>query len=165
MNEGLQERGTEEVYRDLPATVPTDERAPIEAQNIASAPQPAGPVVWLRLAYSFEFLLAILVIIALWSEVGGQGHLDMMPWYTKLASVMTAAWCTVRLTAALVEEPRVWSRRTLIWLTSLLLVAATMAGITLYYHLHEDQDQENSDATTSTAMIAPPRESLRSYAA
>ena len=38
----------------------------------------------LRLAYVSEFLLALLAILSLWSEVGGQGPLDLMPWYTKL---------------------------------------------------------------------------------
>jgi hypothetical protein len=37
-----------------------------------------------RLAYVAEFLLALIAIWTLWSQVGGQGHLDLMPWYDKL---------------------------------------------------------------------------------
>ena len=38
----------------------------------------------LRLAYISEFLLAVVSILMLWTQVGGQGHLDLMPWHLKL---------------------------------------------------------------------------------
>jgi hypothetical protein len=121
-------------------------------------PAPARPN-WLRLAYSVEFLLALLAILTLWSEVGGQGHLDMMPWYTKLLCVLASAWCCVRLSAGMVEHPRAWNRRTLAWLAGLVVMSIVMAGITFYYHLHEESDQPDSDDTTTAAMntFAPQR--------
>jgi len=39
----------------------------------------------LRLAYATQFLIALIAVFVLWSEVGGQVHLDLMPWYFKLA--------------------------------------------------------------------------------
>ena len=113
-------------------------------------------VSWLRLAYAFEFLLALLAILTLWGEVGGQGHLDMMPWYTKLVCLMASAWCTVRLTAGLVEERKIWNRRTLVWLSGLILVATAMAAITYYYHLREDTDEQDSEETATAMNIKPP---------
>ena len=42
---------------------------------------------WLRLAYAFEFMIALLVAVVLWTQAGGQGHLDLMPWYIKRCSL------------------------------------------------------------------------------
>ena len=36
------------------------------------------PPYWLRLAFVAEFLLALVAILEVWSEVGGQNHLDLM---------------------------------------------------------------------------------------
>jgi hypothetical protein len=170
VSERLQEPGTEEALPELSLVVPPP--AAIEAvqsqepsthePSTLELPLPVKATVsWLRLAYSFLFLLAVLAILTLWSEVGGQGHLDLMPWYTKLACVVVSAWCCVRLTAGLVEERNVWSRRTLRWLTGLILVATAMAAITYYYHLHEEPDQSDSDETSATAMNAQPARTMR----
>jgi hypothetical protein len=145
VSERLEEPGTEEAAPELTPDVAVED-----------LPSPAwSGTSWLRLAYSFEFLLALLTIFTVWSEVGGQGHLDLMPWYTKLSSVMAAAWCCVRFTASIVEQERVWNRRTIAWLAALIILAITMAGITYYFHLHEEQDQPDSEETTTTAMISP----------
>jgi len=116
-----------------------------------SPPEPRT-VSWLRLAYALEFLLALLVTLTLWSEAGGQSHLDMMPWYTKLACLMASAWCSVRFTAGLAEEKKVWNRRTRVWLSGLILVATVMGAITYYYHLQEQTDEQDSEETAAAAM-------------
>jgi hypothetical protein len=33
----------------------------------------------LRLAYTTLYLIAIIAVFVVWSQVGGQGHLDLMP--------------------------------------------------------------------------------------
>jgi len=38
----------------------------------------------LRLAYATQYLIAVIAVFVLWSQVGGQSHLDLMPWYVKL---------------------------------------------------------------------------------
>lgn len=169
MSERLERSATEEVLTE-PASV--SEETPsletlasdgpaieITAQTDArpQAETPVPPVQndrtisWLRLAYCFVFLLAILAIFTFWSEVGGQGHLDLMPWYTKMISVLVSAWCCVRLTAGIVEQRSVWNRRTVAWLAGLILILFVMAAITYYYHLQED-NQPDSDENTATAM-------------
>src|SRR5271155_486007 len=60
----------------------------------------------LRLAYMAEFLLALVSIVELWSQAGGQGHLDLMPWYTKLLLVVGLALVTVAGTASAVAPER-----------------------------------------------------------
>jgi hypothetical protein len=138
---------------------PSDSTADLATEALQDAshdltPPDQRPVSWLRLAYAIEFLLALLVTLTLWSEVGGQSHLDMMPWYTKLACLMASAWCSVRFTAGLVEEKKVWNRRTRVWLSGLILVATVMAAITYYYHLHEETDEQDSEETAAAAMTA-----------
>ena len=131
------------------------ESAPIAAKEM---PPPASGPSWLRLAYCFEFLISLLVIFALWSEIGGQSHLDMMPWYIKLACALTMATCSIRVTAGLVEEPKAWNSRSARWFVGLIVIATVMGGITYYYHLHEAQDQPDSDdnAATSVKVADPP---------
>lgn len=133
MSELVQTSGFEE-------TVPT-----------AAVVEPASPSM-LRLAYCFEFLLAILVIVVSWTQIGGQGHMDLTPWYVKLACVAGLAWCGVRLTAAIVEQPKVWNRSTRMWLTGVLLAGALMAGVTYYVHLHEVPDEPDTDETSTTSV-------------
>jgi hypothetical protein len=119
-------------------------------------PVASGPS-WLRLAYSFEFLIALLVTFTLWSEIGGQGHLDLMPWYIKLVCGVSMACCCIRFTAGLVEEPRAWNSRSARWLGGLIVIAIVMGGITYYYHLHEAQDDQDTDDNTATSVkVADP---------
>ena len=120
-----------------------------------------SPVVspnWLRLAYSFEYVLTLLVSVELWAQIGGQGHMDLIAWYLKLPCLLLQAWCVVRLTAAIVENPKVWTMRTRWWLACLVMTAMLMAGITFYYHLHEVSDETDSDEVSApTVMNSIPR--------
>ena len=152
MGERLEEPRVEETFLE-----PAPEPAPDASPEVTPPPVSARPN-WLRLAYSVEFLLALLAILTLWSEVGGQGHLDLMPWYTKLICILASAWCSIRFTAAIVEHPRALNRSSVAWLLGLIAMGVVMAGITYYYHLHEESDQPDSDDTTTAAMnILPPR--------
>jgi hypothetical protein len=177
VSERLEQSATEEVPRELssisedsPAIEASSADTPASEPSLQPELQPqpqaqAGKTIyWLRLAYSAVFLLAILSIFTFWSEVGGQGHLDLMPWYTKMICVLVSAWCCVRLTAGMVEEPSVWNRRTVAWLAGLILISFTMAAITFYYHLHEENDQPDSDENTATAMTPKSPRMLRSFA-
>ena len=147
VNEGLEIAKSEEVIPESPAT---------DAPEALQASPPQAPS-WLRLAYSFEFLIALLIVFTVWSEVGGQSHLDMMPWYIKLSCGLAMAWCSIRFTAGLVEEQKVWNRRSGRWFIGLLLIATMMAGITYYYHLQETQDEQDGDDTTATSVkVAAP---------
>lgn len=108
------------------------------------------PPKLIRLAYTAEFLLALVAVFTLWSQVGGQVHLDMMPWYWKLPAV-AAALATAGLTAALVEGEKLWSVRAVAWLVALVLLGAAMGAVTYYYHLQEENDQEQ-DTDEGVAM-------------
>ncbi len=134
---------------------PPDESAPVPGLAPASENVPGIPLSWLRLGYALEFLIALLAIVTMWSEIGGEGHLDLMPWYVKLGCILGLAWCSVRLTASVVEQPRVWTGRTVRWLIGIIFFCLLMGGITYYYHLHEpaDDDDGGDDDTTTAAAV------------
>ncbi len=153
MNEGLEVAQPPEPLPESGTNIAAGAPAPPR-----KVPPEHGPA-WLRLAYSFEFLIALLVIFTLWSEIGGQGHLDLMPWYIKLVCGVSMACCCIRFTAGLVEEPRAWNFRSARWLGGLIAIAIVMSGITYYYHLHEAQDDQDSDDnnTATSVKVADPQ--------
>ena len=119
--------------------------------SAAAQPEAGRPpeVPWLRWAYALEFLIAIVAIITLWGEIGGEGHLDLIPWYTKLACIVGWCWCCVRFTAATVEQRKFWTPRTIRWFLGIILLTIAMGGITYYYHLHEEPEDGSDDTTAS----------------
>jgi heme/copper-type cytochrome/quinol oxidase subunit 3 len=96
-----------------------------------------------RLLYIIEFFLALLAILALWSQVGGQTHLDLMPWHLKLALSLAMAAASVQATAAAVASHRAWNRLTIAWLAIVILLGIVMGMITYYYHLNEPRDEDD----------------------
>jgi hypothetical protein len=131
--------------------------APVSLNPSAVNPSSLNPASLrpslLRLAYAVEFLVALIAIISLWSEVGGEGHLDLMPWYTKLGCILGLAWCCVRFTASLVEQQRIWTGRAIGWFLGILLFCLLMGGITYYYHLREEQDDGDEDTSATAENI------------
>jgi len=111
----------------------------------------------LRLAYTTQFLLALLAVFELWSQVGGQSHLDLMPWYLKLVLGAGAALATVRATAAAVSHERPWNGQTLRWLGILaaLLIGCGLASY--YYHVYEEQQDQEDDTVSSSGFAVKER--------
>ena len=112
----------------------------------------------LRLAYSTQFLIAVIAIFVLWSQVGGQSHLDLLPWWIKLGLGLAAAYGVVRATAASVSGDRAWNGQTLRWLGVTLAVLAVCGYASYYAHMNlEDTDDEDQQAdTTISRMRIPP---------
>lgn len=156
MNEPLELEKTEEPLAQLTAELLSVESPRSETLLSEAMTEPRILPAWLRLAYAVEFLIALIAILSVWSEVGGQGHLDLMPWHIKLACVFGLAWCCVRFTAGLVEQKDVWTRRTIAWFAGILLFGIAIGGITYYYHLHEDLQDDDEDATAASARIPTP---------
>jgi hypothetical protein len=105
----------------------------------------------LRLAYSTQFLIAVIAIFVLWSQVGGQSHLDLMPWYLKLGLGAGAAFATVKATAAAVSADRPWNGGSLKWfgITLALLIGCGLASY--YYHVYGETDEDDQDDTQTSA--------------
>jgi hypothetical protein len=109
----------------------------------------------LRLAYATQFLIALIAVFVLWSEVGGQNHLDLMPWYLKLALGAGAALCAVKATAAAVSHDAAWNGKTLKWL-GLMLALLLVCGLTSYYaHLYLEDDENDQDQNDSAMSLVP----------
>jgi 4-hydroxybenzoate polyprenyltransferase len=110
------------------------------------------PPYLLRLAYVSEFFLALIAVLTGWSQIGGQSHLDIMPWYDILVLSVSLSLVAVMGTVAAVRHEKAWNFKSITCLIAALLIATGMAAVTYYYHLHEDDD--NDDAKTgSQAML------------
>jgi hypothetical protein len=110
------------------------------------------PTNILRLVYVVEFLIAVMAVLTLWSQIGGQGHLDLMPWYLKLGLTMAMALITVMGTMAAISHPDPWNAKAIAFVILGLLIACGMAAASYYYHIHEN-DEDEGDDTTNTAML------------
>jgi hypothetical protein len=107
----------------------------------------------LRLAYTTQFLIALLAVFVLWSEVGGQSHLDLMPWYVKLALGGGAALATVKATAAAVSGERAWNGQALRW-AGILVALLVGCGLASYYvHVYDEEDEEEESVTSSLTLV------------
>jgi hypothetical protein len=108
----------------------------------------------LRLAYTTQFLIALIAIFVLWGQVGGQSHLELVPWYLKLAG---SAFAAVKATAAAVGRERPWNGQSLKWLgvTIALLIGCGLASY--YAHLNEETDQEDQPEAGSVTSAVRPR--------
>lgn len=110
-----------------------------------------------RTLYIIEFFVAVMAIFTVWSQVGGQNHLDLMPWHVKLSLSLTAAAAAVKATAAAASAGRAWNRGTVLWLLAVTLLGVLMGLVTYYYHITEPQDEEESQqvALLTRSLIQP----------
>ena len=108
----------------------------------------------LRLAYSTQFLIALIAIFVLWSQVGGQSHLDLMPWYLKLGLAGGVAFATVKATAAAVSQERAWGGATLRWFGIVLALLVGCGMASYYYHVYGESD-ENDQPDAQTSHLVP----------
>jgi hypothetical protein len=112
----------------------------------------------LRLAYTTLFLIALLAVFESWSQVGGQSHLDLMPWYLKLVLGAGAAFSVVKAAASAVSGERAWNRQTLRW-AGILLVFLIGCGLASYYaHLYlEEEEQDEQNVSEGGKIVWPLR--------
>ena len=110
----------------------------------------------LRLAYSTQFLIALIAIFVMWSQVGGQNHLDLLPWTVKLVLGVAAAYGAVRATIASVSGDHPWNGQTIRWLGLTLALLAACGYASYYAHTNlEDDDTEPQQDTTISRLHGP----------
>src|SRR5260370_7124440 len=95
---------------------------------------------FLRIAYAIQFVVTLMSIFEVGAKVGGQGHLDLLPWYCKLLLASFLSLATVKATAAAVNRDKFWNRWTSTWLALALALIVTMGVLTYYEHLHHPAD-------------------------
>ena len=116
---------------------------------------------FLRIAYVIQFVVTLIATFEVWAQVGGQGHLDLMPWYGKLLLACSLSLATVKATAAAVKSDRFWNRWTSAWLAIALALIVTMGVVTYYEHLHEPADE--GDETPSQIQLSRSRTQDRQF--
>ena len=102
---------------------------------------------YLRIAYAIQFAITLVAIYEVWPQVGGQSHLDLMPWYSKLLLPAALSLATVMATASAVRRDRIWNAPTAGWLAVALALTVTMGILTWYEHLHEPLDEDEPPAS------------------
>jgi hypothetical protein len=113
-----------------------------------------GPMPLLRLAYATQFLIAVMAIFVIWSQVGGQGHLDLLPWPVILGLGLAAAYGVVRTTAASVSGDRAWNGQAVRWLGLTLALLAACGYASYYAHLNlEETDEDDSQQDTTVSRL------------
>ena len=109
----------------------------------------------LRLAYAFEFLVALVAIFTAWSEIGGQAALDLMHPMWKMGLSLALAASMVAYTAALVSEDSLWTMRSARWLTAIVVIVAAMVVVTYFYALQEDNNNGSDENGNVSALYLP----------
>src|SRR5947209_19812231 len=100
----------------------------------------------LRLAYITLFLIALFTVFTLWAQVGGQGHLDLVPWWVKLVCGTGSAFATVRAASAAVAGDRAWNTHSVKWF-GLALAALALCGAASYYaHVNFEDTGDETDS-------------------
>jgi len=124
------------------------------AAKVPEVPPPAEHP--LRALYAIEFLVAMMAIFGVWSEVGGPSHMDLIEWYWKLALGAGFAAVAVLATRAAVRGS---VKTAAAWIVTALLLITAMGLLTYRAHLHEGQDEadpgmEADRAARRTSMKA-----------
>lgn len=97
---------------------------------------------YLRIAYAIQYVVTFLSTFEIWSQVGGQAHLDLMPWYWKLLLGAVLSLAVVKATSSAVRRDRFRNPGTTAWLSAAAVVMVAMGLLTYYEHLHEPTDEE-----------------------
>lgn len=116
----------------------------------------------LRLAYVTQFMIALIAVFTAWGPVGGQGHLELMPWYVKLGLGGGVALAAVRATKSAVEGKPAWNGGTLKWFGIMLALVAGCGLASFYFHIYGEGDEDAEEETvTSQAVRRVEPQSLR----
>jgi hypothetical protein len=114
----------------------------------------SGKMPILRLAYITLFLIALFTVFTLWGQVGGQGHLDLLPWHVKLVLAAAAAYAIVKASAAAVAGDRGWNLQSVRWLGLALTVLFLCGMASFYAHNNLEDEGDEGDSGGDDATIS-----------
>src|SRR4051812_281741 len=111
----------------------------------------------LRLAYVTQLMIALIAVFVLWAQVGGQGHLDLMPWYLKLGLGGGAAIAVVRATMCAVSGATAWNGGTLKWVGILVALLIGCGLSSYYFHIYGESEEEQDEETVTSQLLGAAR--------
>lgn len=105
-----------------------------------------------RAVHGILFSAALIATLQFWSQVGGQVHLDLIPWWWKAAISLAIAACAVKLATAATRP------QALGWLALIVVLMIAAGALTYYAHLNEPQDEEDQqDEVVPTLLQRQPQ--------
>jgi len=107
----------------------------------------------LRLAYVTQFMIALMALFLVWGQVGGQSHLDLMPWYVKLGFGGGAALAAVRATMCAVSDKTAWNGGTVKWFGIMLALLAGCGLASYYFHVYGESEDEQDEETVTSQLV------------
>lgn len=107
----------------------------------------------LRLAYVTQFMIALIAVFVLWAQIGGQSHLDLMPWYLKLGLGGGVAIAAVRATMSAVSGASGWNGGTLRWFGIMIALLAGCGMASYYFHVYGESEEEQDEETVTSRLI------------
>jgi hypothetical protein len=107
-------------------------------------------------------MIALIAVFVLWAQIGGQSHLDLMPWYLKLVLGGGAALAAVRATIFAVSGVHAWNGSTLKWVGILIALLIGCGLASYYFHMFGESDDEQDDESVTSQMIGVVRPAERS---
>lgn len=108
----------------------------------------------IRVLYVIEYLAALIAIFVMWGQVGGQSHVDSIPWQWKLGLGTLLALAVVKATEAATGDS-LWNRWFVLWSIAVLLCILGMGWLTYYQHLHEATEEEPEVEVEKTQSFRP----------
>lgn len=110
-----------------------------------------------------EFLLALQVVFTVWSQVGGQYHLDLMFWPWKLGVSFVTAGLIVFITGNLLRHEGTITRRSVVYIAVLIATLIVAGVVTYYYHVNEPppDDEDQTDEPVLSRVSAPSAHHVR----
>jgi hypothetical protein len=116
----------------------------------------------LRLAYATQLMIALIAVFVLWAQIGGQSHLDLMPWYLKLGLGGGAAIAAVRATMCAVSGATAWNGGSLKWVGILIALLIGCGLSSYYFHMYGESEDEQDEETVTSQLFGAARSAERS---
>jgi hypothetical protein len=101
----------------------------------------------LRVAYTIEFLIALIAGLEFWRYVGGPTHLDDVPWFWKAILSLAIASTVVKITSSETL------RKALTWVAVLAVLLIGCGLLSYYAHINEPQDESDDQQQNVPTLL------------
>jgi hypothetical protein len=99
-------------------------------------------------------MIGLIATFVVWGQVGGQTHLDMMPWHVKLGLGAGVAYAAVRATMSAVDGKPAWNGGTLKWFGIMLALVVACGLSSYYFHIYGEGEEEGEEETVTSQLVS-----------